>query len=61
VLAGVPQELDQADLAQPVQVVDHDRSAIGPGRREVQEPLQLTADRGDIRREGRTIQQVPLR
>ena len=43
VLAGVAQELDQRELAEPVEVVDQDRA--GP-RREVEEALELAPDRG---------------
>ena len=48
VLARVAQELDQRQLAQPVEVVDHDR-AVAAGR-EVEEPLELAADPGDVDR-----------
>ena len=57
-LARVTQEVDEGQLAQPVQVVDHDRAA--DARREIQESLQLPAERADIGLEGRRIQQIAL-
>ena len=58
VLADVAQVLDQRQLAQPVEVVrEH---GLGGTRREVEEPLQLRADRGHVALDRRRVEQVPL-
>ena len=44
-------------LAQPVEVVDHDRRVRAV---EVEEALELGADRGDVRLERLPVEQVPL-
>ena len=51
VLARVAQEVDQRQLAEPVEVVDH-RCRAG-ARREVEEPLELAADRPTFARASR--------
>ena len=58
-LPGVAQESDEREISQPIEVVDHHRSA-GPGR-EVQEPLQLAAQRNDVRLQRLAVQEVALR
>ena len=57
VLPDVAQELQHRQLAEPVEVVDHD-GGIRPLERE--EALQLRPDPGQVRLERRAIQQVPL-
>ena len=57
-LARVAQELDQRQLPEPVEVVDHDRARIG---REVEEPFELDADGRDVGFEGGDIEEVPFR
>ena len=47
------------ELAEPVEVVDQDRAAAA--RREVEEPLELAADPGDVGLERLAIEQVALR
>ena len=58
-LARVAQELDQGQLAQPVEVVDHHRG-VAAGR-EVEESLELAADTRDVDRQRLAVEQVPLR
>jgi hypothetical protein len=41
VLADVPQPVDQPDLAEPVEVVHHQRAAVAGRRGEVEEALEL--------------------
>ena len=57
VLPDVAQELQHRQLAQPVEVVDHDG---GVRALEREEALQLRADSREVRLERRAIQQVPL-
>ncbi len=57
VLADVPQPVDELDLLQPVEVVDHHR-ARRP--REIQEALQLAADGLRVCRQRLAVQEVPL-
>ena len=57
VLAGVAQEIDQRQLAEPVEVVQQHRARPG---REVEEPLQLPADPRHVRGERLAVQEVPL-
>ena len=58
VLPDVPQELEHRDLAEPVEVVDHDRRRRAV---EVEESLELRADPGEVRLERRPVEEVPLR
>ena len=59
VLAGVTQEVDERDLAEPVQVVGQDRALVAG--REIEEPLELPTDRDHVVRERLAVQEVPLR
>ncbi len=58
VLADVAQELEIADAARPVRVVD-DRGRVAPGR-EVEEALELLADARDVSLELLVGEQITL-
>ena len=57
-LSDVPQEFEHPHFAEPVEVVDDD--GLGGTGREVEEMLELDADRGDVLGKGVAIEEVPL-